>query len=138
MKKLACVICIPAAIYRRHVIVFFGASIDEIIAYGVKHRIGRASFSLEWVEIAQQAAGKNAGFCLDYGEGNGDILVWVRKYPKTAAEVGILYHELYHAVECVASAVDPIRRLVDEDGHSEARANLFEYLVTEVNRVLWK
>lgn len=128
---------IPVNIYRRTVVVFFGATAKEMCDFGKSRGIRDFSEeSLKWMK--ETIAGTAMGFTLNYGDDNPDILVWLRIRPRTASQFGVLYHELYHAVDFIASHTDEKNKWYSEDGMSEPRAFLFEYLANECNRKLWK
>jgi len=69
------------------------------------------------------------GLCISFGDRNSDVLVWLRERPTKATDYGVLYHELYHAVDCIAES----RHLKC----AECRAFTFEYLVNQCNKFFW-
>jgi len=69
------------------------------------------------------------GLCVYFGDGNADVLVWLRERPERASQYGVLYHELHHA----ARRVSKDRNLKG----AEAEAFIFEYLANECNSFLW-
>jgi hypothetical protein len=120
------------SIYRRSIIVVFGWDLQKIINLAHKKNIKTAKFS---ERMKDEFYG--AGLCCKFGDHNTDILIWIKDFPDRASKYGILYHELYHAVDVIAEDIDPEFKLYCEDGVSEARAYLYEYIVTECNKVLW-
>jgi hypothetical protein len=84
------------------------------------------------VQERLQAAKGAEGFCCNLGLCNADVLVWVQKRlckTSSAAEFGVLYHELMHAVDRICA-----RKGIDD---TETRAYLFEFLANECHKVLW-
>ena len=130
---------IPLDIYRCSVVIFFGATLKQIMSVGRRRGIAAEFFPREWsTTLEDWIADEDCnGFCASYGSLNRDIVVWLRKRPERSREYGTLYHELYHAVDHVASGIDERGTLTDRFGTSEARAMIFEYLVNTANRVLW-
>ena len=128
-------IAIYILLYRISVIVFFGSSLKRIIKFGVKRGIGKERFTNEWKNwfIDETEKKQTKGVTLDYGDDNKDVLIWVKEIPKTLSQYATLYHELYHAVDHIADsrAFNPVDKI------SEPKAYLFEYLFTEVSKVLW-
>lgn len=120
------------AIYCRSVVVVFGWSLKKIIRYANKQGIKTIKFA---ERMKDEFYG--AGLCCKFGDNNTDILIWLKDFPENSAQFGILYHEIYHAVDAIATEIDPEFKLYCEDGVSEARAYLYEYIVNECNKVLW-
>jgi hypothetical protein len=120
---------IPCAIYRVHVVVTWGTTIAEIARYAFRHHV---RLSLTWIKTVEQEIGDGgcSGCTFNFGDGNTDILVWLRTRPKKASNFGTLYHELYHATRAIAES----HSFVKEE---EAQAFLYEHLATACNRVLW-
>jgi len=50
---------------------------------------------------------------------------------------GILYHELYHAVDYIARNIDGETILYNEHKNSEPRAYLYQYLANQANTFFW-
>lgn len=118
---------INVGIYRLHVIVTWETTPAEISRYSKQHGVPVAkNFEKEFTENTKDAI----GLCMELVKGNPDVLVWLAKQPKRATSYGTLYHELYHAVDSISDS----RNLGDE---LEARAYLYEYLVTEANKFFW-
>lgn len=131
------VIEISLKIYKKHVVIFCEKTLKQIIAYGIKRGIGKENFDEDWVKgIQEMTDGGCTGFCTHYGRDNNDILIWVRKTPKTRTEYGVLYHELYHAVDYLAKDIC-FDTMTDKNGMSEARAYMYEFLINEANYILW-
>ena len=133
MTKKIKLIVIPVQIYKVSVIIFFGASLDEVVKVGVKKGIEPSKFTKQWKGWVEAEMKKGQGFCLDYGEGNKDVLVWMWKRPEKLKEYATLYHELYHATDHIADSrnFDPVDKM------SEPKAYLFEFLFKEVSQKLW-
>jgi len=134
-RKVVTRISIPIEIYRRQVILFIGADEKTIFRYGTRYK---CNLTEHWKGVVKSLMASDCrGFCMPYGDGEADILIWLRKRPKRATEYDTLYHELYHAVDYIADSVDPLEGLRDRENSSEARAYLYSWLATECNRVLW-
>ena len=134
-KKTVNFIKVGLPLYRVSVAVFFGVSLDGIIKEGVRGGIDSKKFTEEWKKWpSEQISGTSCtGFTMEYGEGNKDVLVWIRKKPQKLSEYAVLYHELYHATDHIADSRD----FYTGDKISEPRAYIFEYLFMEVSKVLW-
>jgi hypothetical protein len=135
---------IPVVIYRRQVVVAVGdVELKDIVAYAKKNAPD-LELSDDWKEGVEYLLDDSSkysgclGLCTHFGEQNTDILVVVKGWPKTATEFGVLYHELYHAVEMIAADVDRVNHMMTVDDYSEPRAYLIEYLMTECNKALWQ
>ncbi len=85
-------------------------------------------FALVQKEIEDKEE-KYAGVCSHIKEKGTDILILLKKKPRTNKEYSALYHELYHAVEF-------IREDHGLDG-GEASAYLYEFLIEKCNDYLW-
>ena len=70
------------------------------------------------------------GLAILYGDDNSDVLVWLKKRPEKCSEYGVLYHELYHAVDSIIES----RNLFEE---KESPAFIYEYLAMECNNYFW-
>ena len=102
-KKQVKKIEIPVQIYRMSVVVFFGATMNEIIKWGIKNNIQEKRFTDEWKKwVGDTIKEQPNGFAINYGDNNRDILIWLKKQPKVSSEFGWLYHELYHAVYIIS------------------------------------
>jgi hypothetical protein len=124
-------------IYRIHVIVFMGWSVDDMIADGIAAGVDEASFTPDWVKWMRETVGTAEGICAHFGATNSDILIWLPKRPDEAREYGTLWHELSHAVDKIAKHCDPNHHFFSENMMSEPRAYLMEYLAVEITRDLW-
>lgn len=133
MKKKINKIIIPVPVYRVSVVIFFGATMEEMIKQGVKGGIKEKSFTKEWRDWVGENIETATGICCDYGEDNKDVLVWVKVRPQRCSEYAVLYHELYHATDHIADS----RAFNVKDKISEPKAFLFEYLFTQASKVLW-
>lgn len=122
---------IPVRVYRVCVIVAWGMSRRSLIALGKRHkvRITAKKWGADFDQVADDP--RAVGLCMEFGDDNTDILVWLRKRPRRCSEFGTLYHELHHAVAAIVAS----RNLY---GEKESPAFLYEYLATEANRELWK
>ena len=129
----------PVEIYRLNVFICINQSRKEVEDFGEKSGIQTWRFDNEWTMKFNNAYNMSSGFVLLFGEGesNRNLLLWLKNRPSHIGYDGVLYHELYHVVEWIANAVDPSSRLCDEDGHSEARAYLFQYLVNKAHDFFW-
>lgn len=138
-KRKPTFIVIPLDIYRRHVVVAIGASLDDVVNYGLDFNIGEERFNDEWKKGFSDCLGDLcSGSCHNYGDGNSDILVHLKTYPTKASEFGVLYHELSHAVDLVAHQTDENSKWFADDGMSEPRAYLLEFMINACHTVLWK
>ncbi len=134
MKKLQLkLIEIPIKLYKVSVVIFFGGDIEFIIKTGIKKGIKKEQFTKKWKNWIEDEMKEGQGICCDYGENNKDVLVWMWKRPETLKDYGILYHELYHAVDYIADS----RGFDSIDKLSEPKAYLFEYLFNEASLILW-
>ncbi len=119
------------AIFRLTVIVSWNIPVDRVLGYA---RLRGCEFSDEWKADLFKGINGAIGFCSNLGPGNSDVLVWV-KHPlgrkSTSREFGTLYHELFHAV-------DKITKERNLHGEEEARAYIYEWLVTECNKFFWR
>lgn len=143
MKKKLCTpffIEVYLRTYRRSVVVFFGTTAEGILKMGKKRGISVRLFTDSWVAALKELSTEKttSGFTMQFGDNNTDVLISMRERPKKASEYGRLYHEVYHAVDEIAWAVDETNKLTTKDGTSEARAYLFEHIVNELNSKLWK
>ena len=122
-------------IYRISVVVSMGGTVEEIVRWGIQHKVEKTQFTERWKDwIKKQMEEKTTkGFCCDYGDDNKDVLIWVRKRPQFLSDYRILYHEIYHAVDHIANS----RNFNVEDKMSEPKAYLFEYLLSEISNPLW-
>jgi hypothetical protein len=120
------------SIYRRSVVVVFGWELQKIIKLANKKGIKTDKFS---ERMKNEFYG--SGLCCHFGDDNNDILIWLRDFPEQSSQFGVLYHEIYHAVDIVAENIDSEFKLYCDNGMSEARAYLYEYIVTECNKILW-
>jgi hypothetical protein len=130
-------ISINVAIYRLHVIIFVEWTVEAMIRFGRQHKIGKEQFTDEWLRMLHSSRDGAQGLCTRFGVNNRDILVWLAKRPTRASEYGTLWHELLHAVDFIAEGADPGNRFSDENGISEPRAFLYEYLAVEASKALW-
>jgi hypothetical protein len=128
MKEKIKFIEIPLSIYRCTVLVTWEQDPDKIIKYASKRGI---DFKPDWKEVFL-ANTKGLGLCIELGTNNVDCLIWVKEQPKKASQYGVLYHEIYHAVDYIAEK----RNMKIEE--KESRAYIFEYIVNQCNKVLWK
>lgn len=127
---------VDVAIYRLHVIVIIGWTVDEIIHWGQKRGIPKEAFTEQWNTYAREASGSN-GYCMYFGDPNADILVWLKVRPTKSSEYDTLWHELSHAVDFIAKQADPADYFYSKGMMSEPRAYLYEYLAVKITQVLW-
>lgn len=128
---------IHLGIYRLTVVVFIEYGLEEIKKILNKKGFkmdDKSEFSKMWMRGAEDAHEDASGYCSTIGDKSPDVIVWVKKRPKTSREFGTLYHELYHAVDIIFYGIDREGKL----GVSEPRAYLFEHLVTKCNQELWR
>ena len=92
-----------------------------------RHKRRLRKWKNEFLRCKQVAA----GITIQLGDNNTDILVWLKRRPKTAREYGTLYHELSHALDFIAES----HNLKEE---TEAKAYIYEFMATECNMVLWQ
>ncbi len=123
---------INLAIYRVYVVVTWETTKQEILKYVRKISPSLKITDEEWGKLFSENADNNrtAGITMELGDDNCDILVWLRKRPKTAKDYGVLYHELHHAVRAISDS----RNLGIEH---ESPAFIYEYLATKCNNYFW-
>jgi len=122
------------AIYRCTVVVFCGHTSQEMKSI-IKKKL---DLPPKWYRDLEDITEENiGGATTTLGEKNRDVIVYLKKIPKVASEFGVLYHELYHAVDLVMSGIDKHNLCYDKDGMSEPRAYLYQYLVDKCHNVLW-
>jgi hypothetical protein len=130
-KKEKKYIHIFLAIYRCTVLVTWEQDTRKIMRYCNNRG---STLGDSWKKDFEGARERGAvGLCIKLGEADTnvpDYLVWLKERPQKASQYGVLYHELFHAVDAVADS----RAMWREP---EARAFLFEYLVDCCNRVSW-
>lgn len=119
---------IPLRIYKTTVVVTWEPEMHKIANHG--QRRGIKSITPGWIKECAEAQESATGFCAAYGDNNTDTLVWLKERPRKASQYGVLYHELYHAVDHISHT----HNLANE---KEARAYIYEYLVNECNKHLW-
>lgn len=118
------------AIYRLSVVVSWETSKKDLLQFA--KRRGVTATEEIWGKKFDRLSSntKCNGFCTYFGDDNQDILVWLRKRPQTVVECGVLYHELYHAVDKIIES----RNLYHE---AESPAYIYEYLATQCNIFFW-
>lgn len=126
-KKESKYIEIFLAIYRCTVVITWEQNKQKIIK--AMQRCG-IHLTDDWQKDFHYYGEKATGVCMALGDGNTDILVWLKERPRKAKQYGVLYHELFHAVDILSDSHNL-------GGEKEARAFLYEYLVNEANRILW-
>ena len=131
-------IVIEVVLYRLHVVVFIGWSVDDIVQWGLDGQIDHWQFTESWKTWTRNASETAKGWCTNYGgNGNSDVVTWLKDRPTKASEYGTLWHELVHAVDKIANQADPGAHFYDDSWQSEPRAFLYEYLAVEISKVLW-
>lgn len=131
MKSKKNILVIPVPLYRVTVLVAWDVPIESVGRHCRKHG---CNITKEWIKDRVSFAEGANGICTNLGEGNTDVLVWLKNNlhrRSKASEFGILYHELYHAVDRIGKS----HNLMEEE---EARAYIFEYLVFRCNQFFWK
>ena len=126
MKKKVYDIEIKLPLFKCHVLVLWDYTGKEIQKWGNAHG---CSITDKWVRDFEEWKENAEGVCMRLGEGNKDVLVWLKKKPEKMSEYGTLYHELSHATD----------HIIDDhllEG-TEVRAYIIEYLINECNKVLW-
>jgi len=118
---------INVEIYRLHVVVTWETKAEQIAIYAKKHGITVAK---RFIDDFEENSREALGLCMKFENDNPDLIVWMERRPKKASEYATLYHELYHAVDSISES----RNL---DKEEEARAYVFEYLVTQANKFFW-
>jgi hypothetical protein len=118
---------IPLHLYRLIVIVTWETSFADL-----KRFIKRNTHVLtaDWQKDYEKHRNDAVGVCMTLGDNNSDVVIWLKEKPTRASQYGVLYHELFHAV-------DHITRTHNLDGEIEARAYIFEHLVNQCNSHLW-
>lgn len=124
-------------IYSRHVVICVAEPTDKIVEWGKKAGINPDKFTKKWINSINRHQKHCYGFFASFGEKNNDYLVWLDNPPKCVSSYGTLYHELYHVVDEIAWSIDSSNGLYDKDGHSEAKAYLYEYLTRRANDFFW-
>lgn len=121
---------IPLSIYRILVLISWETTKEEIIKFARNHKV--IITEEQWgKDFFQHYQNKRCnGLCMELGDDNCDILVWIRKIPTSSSEYGVLYHELYHAVYHIIEQ----RNLYNE---IESPAFIYEYLANECNKYFW-
>lgn len=124
------IIEIPLIIYPVHMIVMMNTDYSEIKQHLISNKVS-ISPQFEKAIRGWLDAPNTKGYCCAYGyKENPDVLILLKSRPKKASEYGILYHEIYHATDRLSRSLGLIG--------FETKAYLFQYLITECNRVLWK
>ena len=102
--------------------------------YGQKRGL---KLSPDWVNSIIAVRDGSTGWATHYGDDNTDVVIWLKVKPKRASQYGVLYHEVYHAVDIIAHDLDPQYGLYDKVGMSEPRAYIYEHIVNQLNSKLW-
>lgn len=123
-------ILINTHIYRCHLLVTWEQDINKITKYLTARGIKEQE---DFKQVLGGLINSNAlGTVVTIGsKQNTDLCAWLRVKPQKMSEFGALYHELHHAVDKFAED----HNLMDE---TEAKAYLFEHLVNECHKILWK
>ena len=119
---------IPLSIFRCSVLVTWEQDVDKIIKYASKRGV---PFKEDWKEVFV-ANSNGLGLCLELGTNNVDCLIWLKEKPLKTNQFGVLYHEIYHAVDYISEH----RGMKTEE--KESRAYIFEHIVNQCNSILWK
>lgn len=107
-------------IYRLSVVLTWETDAQEIAKWTASQGVKVAP---RFERDFKEASGDALGLCMSLDNKYPDMLVWLAKKPSNKDGFHTLYHELYHAVDGISEN----RNLGDE---KEARAYLFEHLVT--------
>jgi hypothetical protein len=118
---------IDVELFHLHVEIFWETDFPTIAQF-VKKR--GCEVTDEWIQHNIALHKRCDGTCQNIGEGNADVMVWLRKRPTKASEYKTLYHELYHAVDLIADSHNL-------HGEREARAHLYGFLITKCNQYFW-
>lgn len=124
------ILAINLELYHLHVVVVFGSPIEEVIETCISRG---ATLSENWIKWVKVSAATANGFCANIGDGNTDVLVWLKKELNRghkASDYGVLFHELFHAV-------DKITNSHALEGELECRAYIYEYLAEACFRYCW-
>src|SRR6267154_6279332 len=119
---------IPVEIYLHNVVICVDQSAEEAIKWGKANGLKPEKFTQEGIEQFKEAQDA-LGFCHTFSN-NGKhtfILIWLSNKPVCVNSYGILYHELYHAVDYIARNIDGETILYNEHKNSEPRAYLYQY-----------
>lgn len=132
-KKESKFLEIELAIYRLFVVVTWETTKEEIVKFVKTNSPNLVITDEKWGKDFSEAADdrRTAGLTILLGDDNCDVLVWLRKRPKTAKDYGVLYHELHHATRSIVDS----RNLSIEH---ESPAFIYEYLATKSNQFFWK
>lgn len=117
------------AVYRLTVIVAWEVSYITILNLARRRgvTVTPEKFGKDLLKIHESKA---TGYCLELGDDNDDVLVYLRHLPKKSYDYGTLYHELFHAVQFIMRS----RNMKDE---LESPAYLYEHLATQCNKYFW-
>lgn len=121
-------ITIYLSIYRRSVVVFYNTDVDGILR--VLEKKIKVTDQLKTVLKDVYDEG-GSGFTMSMQKGGADLMIILKEKPQDVPTVGVLLHELLHAVDTIAEQIDPGHMMFDKTGGSEARAYLFEYMANE-------
>lgn len=113
-------------IYRVIVVFFLDEKPKKII-----RSLGKDIVTKEYAELINGACtDKYIGSCSRLNNDELDIVVIMKKIPKTSSEYGSLYHEIHHACRFICED-----RGIDDN---EAEAYLFEYVCDVITERLWR
>jgi tRNA G18 (ribose-2'-O)-methylase SpoU len=114
-------------IYRLTVLVTWDCKIEDVIKHCEKRG---CKLTDQEKETIIKLSGRAQGICCNIGEGNSDVLVWMRNRPRTVSGYSVMYHELFHAVDNITNSHNMA-------GEYEARAFIYEFLTTQCNNHFW-
>lgn len=112
---------LPLHIYPMNIMVSFGEG-DEV----VKNRLKR-QFGVTGTDLWRYQSDNDSGRCCSFD--NNEILIRLKKIPKTAIEYSYLHHEIFHAVTYVMYKIG-IELVVTKS--DESYAYLIGYLTKEI------
>jgi hypothetical protein len=115
-------------IYCLTVIVTWEPDINKIADFCKERGVEMEADKKEQLSNIQKIS---TGFCIRINDDNPDIVIWLHKKPQRLCDYGILYHELYHAV-------DFIKKDKNLNEEIESPAYLYEMLVNNCNNSFWR
>ena len=114
---------IPIDLYNRDILFIFG---DEPFFRKIVrkyHTQEQTDKIIEAANIDEHSAGKTI-----YDKAQNAMIVWMRQLPQTAAELGTLSHEIFHAAQALMISIGAN---LSEDSE-EAYAYLISYITKKV------
>lgn len=131
LNQTSCRFLIELTPYNRHLYVSIGES-DERLKAGLA-RLLSASLVEEWMElIGPQRPHEDGRTAFIQGSG---IVLRLREFPTNAKQLGVLAHEIFHAVEYLFESVSLPH---NAQTSSEAWAYMIGYIHQEIHNQLWE